>query len=142
MIDQTITEQINIEAPTSSIWNTLTTPELIKEYLFGTDTFSDWKVGSLIEFKGEFGDTAYHDKGTILKSEENQLFQYSYLSSMSGLEDLPENYAVITFSISESEDAAKLEISQKGFANEMAISHSTAMWKQVLSQIKVITERS
>ena len=36
---------INIEAPIKNVWQALTSPELIKEYLFGTDVITDWKVG-------------------------------------------------------------------------------------------------
>ena len=33
---------INIDAPTSKVWDALTKPELIKQYLFGTEVTTDW----------------------------------------------------------------------------------------------------
>lgn len=140
MIDKTIAKEITIEAPAPSVWQVLTTPSHIKKYLFGTETTSDWTVGSAITFEGNFNGVTYKDKGTILAIEVNRLFQYDYLSSMSGLEDTPENYAVITFSLQEESGSTTVTVSQKGFSSEEAIGHSEGMWTMVLGQIKEIAE--
>ncbi len=42
---------ITISVPASKIWKALTTPSIIKQYFFGTDAVSDWKVGSPLIFK-------------------------------------------------------------------------------------------
>jgi uncharacterized protein YndB with AHSA1/START domain len=41
-----------INAPTSKVWDALTKPDLIKQYLFGTKVTTDWHVGSPITYKG------------------------------------------------------------------------------------------
>ncbi len=92
--------EIEINTPVSKVWDALTNPDKIKKYFFGTNAISDWKVGDPLEFKGEWEGKEYHDKGIILKSEKNKLFQYTYLSSMSGKEDIPENYATVTYELS------------------------------------------
>ena len=43
---------ITINAPKSKVWDALTKPELIKQYLFGTEVTTDWQVGSPIIYKG------------------------------------------------------------------------------------------
>src|SRR5687767_13143574 len=95
--DITATVSINIDAPVSKVWKALTTPELIKKYFFGTEAISDWKQGSPLLFKGEWEGKTYKDKGTILEVVENKLFRYNYWSSMSGIEDKPENYVIVTY---------------------------------------------
>lgn len=35
-----------INAPPSTVWEALTKPSLIKQYLFGTEVTTDWQVGS------------------------------------------------------------------------------------------------
>ncbi|HCN84536.1 MAG TPA: ATPase, partial [Sphingobacteriaceae bacterium] len=45
---------IIIDAPVSHVWQALTDPALIKEYLFGTNTRSDWKKNSSITYTGEW----------------------------------------------------------------------------------------
>jgi len=37
---------ITINAPTSKVWEALTQPPLIKQYLFGTEVTTDWQMGS------------------------------------------------------------------------------------------------
>ena len=39
---------IEIKTPTAKVWQALIIPELIKQYLFGTEAISDWKAGSTI----------------------------------------------------------------------------------------------
>ena len=45
---------IAINAPASKVWDALTKPELIKQYLFGTEVKTDWQVGGPITYKGEW----------------------------------------------------------------------------------------
>jgi len=44
-------QSIEINATCESVWDTMTNPEKIKVYLYGTETNTDWKVGSPIVFK-------------------------------------------------------------------------------------------
>lgn len=140
MIDKTVRVEATINAEPSAIWSVLTTPAHISQYLFNTKVSTEWKVGSSIEFDGAFNGVTYHDKGTIIQIDENCILEYTYLSSMSGLDDVPENYALITFRISEEGSHTVLEVTQKGFASEEAITHSSQMWKMVVGQIKEIAE--
>ncbi len=128
------------KAPANKVWEGLTTPEMIKEYFFGTNAISDWKVGSPLLFRGEWEGKPYEDKGIILQSEKPVLFQYSYLSSWSGLEDNPENYATITYQLKETNGATELTITQSGVASEEAKTHSEENWKQVLDGLKKMIE--
>ncbi|MBS1193689.1 MAG: hypothetical protein H6R28_89, partial [Methanomicrobiales archaeon] len=45
---------VTIRAPVSRVWDALVSPALIKQYMFGTDAVSDWKVGSPITWNGEW----------------------------------------------------------------------------------------
>jgi uncharacterized protein YndB with AHSA1/START domain len=71
---------ISINAPAGKVWDALTNPEVIKQYMFGTDVISDWKEGSPIAWKGEWQEKKYEDKGTILKIERERVLQYSHFS--------------------------------------------------------------
>ena len=130
-----------ISAPAEAVWDALTDPKLIKQYFFGTDAVSDWKEGSQLEFKGEWNGKHYVDKGVILKSEPAKLFQYTYLSSFSGLDDVPENYANISYELLEDNGATTLNIKQENIANEDARKHSEENWAKVLSNLKELLEK-
>ena len=130
-----------ISVPASRVWDALTNPEIIKQYFFGTEAVSDWKEGSRLEFKGEWEGKKYVDKGEILKSEPEKLFQYTYLSSFSNLPDAPENYANITYELLEDEGETTLTIKQENVANEEARKHSEKSWEQVLKSLKDLLEK-
>lgn len=131
---------IIINASADKVWEALTTPEIIKEYFFGTDAVSDWKVGSPIIFKGEWEGKHYEDKGTILNAEPNKLFRYSYWSSMSGIEDKPENYLTITYEVTEENNNTTLTVTQENIPDEKMKEHSEQNWKKVLADLKKLLE--
>ena len=55
-----------INALRSDIWDALTTPESIKQYMFGTDVTSKFYEGSPIVWRGEWQAKVYADKSKIL----------------------------------------------------------------------------
>jgi len=131
----------NISAPASRVWDALTNPDIIKQYFFGTQAISDWKEGSSLEFKGEWDGKKYVDKGVILKSEPEKLFQYTYLSSFSNLPDLPEIYANITYELLEEDGETTVTVKQENVANEEARKHSEQNWQNVLKALKDLLEK-
>ena len=135
-----VEDSILINASPTKIWKALTDPALIKEYLFGTETITDWKVGSDLTFQGEWEGQAYKDKGHILESTPEKLLSYDYWSGFSGMEDIPENYSTITYTLEETGDNIRLRVSQKGFAKKENQEHSERGWRQVLEKIKEIAE--
>ncbi len=127
---------LEIKAPAHLVWDALVNPEKIKVYLFGTKTTSDWTIGSQIVFEGEYEGQNYRDKGVITTFLPFQVFQYSYWTEFSGLEDKQENYSLITFKIQEKESFSVLEVTQEGFPSEQAAEHSSAAWKNILEKLR------
>ena len=88
-----------VAAPAAAVWEALTNPVLVKQYMFGTDVVSDWQEGSPIVWRGEVKGRRYEDKGTILKLIPQHTLQYSHYSPLSGLPDEPQNYHTVTIEI-------------------------------------------
>ena len=130
----------NINAPLSKVWDALTKPEIIKQYFFGTDTITNWEKGSPITFKGEWEGKSYKDKGTVLDVQNNKLIKYSYWSSMSGIEDKPENYVIVTYELSGSDNNVELSITQENIPDEKMKEHSAENWRKVLANLKKLVE--
>jgi uncharacterized protein YndB with AHSA1/START domain len=135
------TVKTEINANTSKVWDALTKPELIKQYLFGTNAVSDWKVGSPLYFRGTWEGKSYEDKGTILKSEPNKIFKYSYWSSMSGIEDKPENYVDVTYQLAPKGDKTELTIIQENIPSDEMRKHSEKNWEMVMNGLKKLLEK-
>ena len=140
--DLVVSQSIDIDAGPSIVWKALTAPEIIKEYLFGTETITDWKVGSEVIFQGEFDGKKYLDRGVVKENVENELLTYSYWSSFSGSEDKPENYSLITYTLTPKEkNETTFTWTQKGYADEESYNHSKTGMDAFLKQIKEIVER-
>jgi uncharacterized protein YndB with AHSA1/START domain len=129
---------INFNAPIEKVWQGITDPAIVKQYFFGTNLKSDWKVGSRITFSGEWEGHKYVDGGTILEIDPPRLLKYSYWSSMSGTEDKPENYNNITSELSENDGVTTLVITQGGVKNREAAEHSEHNWQSVFEGLKKI----
>jgi len=131
---------IVIDAPPAQVWKALTSPNLIKKYLMGTDVSSDWKVGSSIIYTGEYQGNKYHDQGIIKKLEPEKVFQSTYLSSMSGKEDKPENYNLVTYTLKKEGSKTVITLSQDNISTEKEKEHSTQNWNWVLEKLKEVVE--
>lgn len=132
---------INIHAPIAKVWDALTNPVIIKQYMFGTDAVSDWKVGSPIVYKGSWEGKVYEDKGVIKRLEKEKVLETSYWSSFSGLPDAPENYQLVTYEVDETNGVTTLTITQSNAATEEAKAHSEKNWHMVLSTLKALLEK-
>jgi uncharacterized protein YndB with AHSA1/START domain len=131
-----------IDAPKEKVWEALTKPEIIKQYFFGTDTHTDWQPGSPVTFTGEWEGKSYEDKGTVLSVEANRFLRYDYWSSMSGIEDKPENYVIITYELQEKEEGVtRLTVTQENIPTEQMKDHSEENWNKVLGGLKTLLEK-
>ncbi|HMK04069.1 MAG TPA: SRPBCC family protein [Ferruginibacter sp.] len=131
---------INIHASIAKVWDALTRPEIIKQYFFGTNTITDWQAGSPIKFKGEWEGKSYEDKGTILEMQKNKLIKYDYWSSMSGIEDKPENYVIVSYQLSGEDDNVTVTVLQENIPDEKMKAHSAENWNKVLNGLKKVVE--
>jgi uncharacterized protein YndB with AHSA1/START domain len=141
MKDQFIAKaSITISAPASRVWEALTQPELIQQYLFGTQVTTDWNVGSAITYRGEWEGKAYEDKGEILQIEPEKLFVSTYWSAFSGLPDVPENYKTVRYELTGSADNTILTVTQDNNASQAEAEHSQQNWITVLQGLKKLLE--
>jgi uncharacterized protein YndB with AHSA1/START domain len=131
---------INIQAPASKVWEALTRPDLIKQYLFGTQVVTDWQVGSPITYQGVWQGKPYEDKGKVLQVEPGKRLVSTFWSSLSGEPDLPENYKTVHYELSPAGDGTKLTIIQDNNASQEEAEHSEQNWKMVLEGIKKLLE--
>jgi uncharacterized protein YndB with AHSA1/START domain len=143
--DLVVSKSIDINVSPAKVWEGLTNPKIIKEYLFGTETITDWKVGSDIIFQGEYGDNKefkYRDKGIVRENILNELLSYTYWSGFSGLEDKPENYSLVTYTLIDTgNNTTNFTWTQKGFGSEEGYNHSSGGMDEFLKKIKEVMEK-
>lgn len=138
----TLTAQASvfIHASAAEVWDALTNPEQIKKYLFGTEATSDWKEGSPIIYRGSWEGKTYEDKGTIKKIIPEKILQSTYWSGMSGTEDKPENYALVTYELNNENEGVRLTVTQDNCKTEESRQHSEKNWAMVLHTLKELLE--
>lgn len=133
---------IRIHSSNAKVWDALVNPEMIRQYMFGTEVVSEWKEGSPIVWKGVWEGKSYEDKGIILKIELGKTLKYSHFSPLSGLADIPENYHTLTYKLSDDGDHTLVSLSQDNNTTENDLEHSQKMWESLLAGLKKILEDS
>lgn len=136
-----VTTSTVINAPASKIWQAFTDPAMIKEYLFGTEAVSDWKVGSSITYRGEWKGKAYEDKGQIIEIIPEKKLHTTYLSGMSDKEDIPENYNNVIYEIKPEGDQNVVSVTQDNIEDEEGIKHMKENWDMMLAGMKRLLEK-
>lgn len=131
---------VTINAPAARVWEALTNPELIKQYLFGADVISDWKVGSPITYKGTYQGKAYEDKGRVLIAEPEKQLLITHWSPLSGTADLAENYHRVSYELASENGRTQLTITQDNNASQEEQERNAAFWRTVLEGMKKLLE--
>jgi uncharacterized protein YndB with AHSA1/START domain len=129
-----------IKAPAARVWEALTNPALVRQYLYGAEINSNWQQGSPITYKGEWKGKPYEDKGTILAIEPQQRLKVTHYSPLSGLPDVPENYHVVTYALAEKDGQTALTITQANNRSQEEVDESRNTWRTVLGNIKKLLE--
>lgn len=135
-----LTKTITIHCEPAAVWAALTDPEKVKQFFFGTQLHTDWKIGGPITYTGVWEGTPYEDKGTVLKFEKEKVMQHDYWSSFSGKADVPENYQVITYRLKPKKTGTLLTITQNNIGTLEQKQHSADNWGMVMGGMKKMLE--
>lgn len=136
-----VKRSIIINARAADVWKTITDPESIKKYFFGTNVRTDWKEDSPIAYWGIYKGKDYEDKGKITKIEKEKRLEHTHWSSLSGTEDKPENYFDVVYELEEKENHIVLAVTQVGLMSEDSYKHSAENWEGVLLRLKELVEK-
>jgi uncharacterized protein YndB with AHSA1/START domain len=137
-----VSQSIAINAPAAAVWHALTNSAKISTYLFATETITDWQPGSPITFKGEFEGKEHIDKGNVIENEAGKLLKYDYWNSFSEMEDLPQNYSIVTYTLTPVDDnTTTLTWAQEGFYDaDWATEFAMYLETETLPKVKMAAE--
>tara|TARA_R110000796_G_scaffold250788_2_gene380568 strand:- start:69886 stop:70308 length:423 start_codon:yes stop_codon:yes gene_type:complete len=105
--------RIEINAELDKVWAALTKPELVKQWQYGSELTTDWKIGSKISFKNEWESKVFEQYGTVLAFNPNKNLKYSLFFPRPDLEDKPENYFEMEYRLTPINSKTLLEIIQE-----------------------------
>ena len=136
----TATKSTVIAATPQRVWEALTDPAQVKQYMWGSEVVSDWQQGSPLVYRGVWEGKPFEDKGTILEIDPPRLMRTNYFSPLSGKPDVPENYAEVTYPLREVSGGTELTVTQSNIVDEKARDHSEANWGMALEGIRKVIE--
>lgn len=135
------TTSVTIDAPAAKVWDALTSPDKVKQYMHGTEMSTDWKEGSPIRWRGVWQGRAYEDKGEVLEVKPQKLLRYTHWSPMGASEDRPENYHTVTYKLSGEDGTTLLTLIQDNNpSQEEAEKMASNNWAPVLQGLKKTAE--
>ncbi|HEX2404813.1 MAG TPA: SRPBCC family protein [Acidimicrobiia bacterium] len=129
-----------IDAPKEQVWEALTEPDSISQYMFGAKVTTDWKEGSPITWEGEWEGQRYEDKGTVREVHPPQVLEYSHFSPLTGLPDVPANYHTVRIEVVEAGPATRVTLIQDNNETAEAKDHSEGNWQTMLDGLKEVVE--
>lgn len=104
---------IRINASKEKVWRALTEPAHVKSWQYGSDLTTDWKPGSDIRFRTAWEDKVFEQWGKVLEVKPYDLIRYSLFAPRPGLDDLPENYFIMNYVLTDGNGYTELKITQE-----------------------------
>lgn len=143
-----ITNSIAIHAAPEQVWDALVNPAKTKMYMFGCETVSDWVVGSPLLWHGVYeGQEMVFVKGNIVAYNPPMCLAYTTFDPNSSIEDIPENYLTVTYSLSGVPTETILTVTQGDYATVAdgarrykESSNNGEGWNPILVEIKKLVE--
>jgi uncharacterized protein YndB with AHSA1/START domain len=104
---------VHIEAPREAVWRVLTEPDYVKQWQYGSVLETDWTIGSPIRFTSTWDGQTFEQWGTVLAVASPSELRYSLFAPRPELEDKPENYFTMTYSLRVDAAGTALVITQE-----------------------------
>ena len=138
---KTSSSTINIAASAKKVWRALTSPDLVKQWQYGSDLLTTWAVGTSIVFRNEWNGQVFEQKGTVIEFSPESRLKYSLFFPRPDLQDIPENYFFMTYELTENNGITTLIIRQEDPRSSLAEESSSGDdGPNVLSDLKELVE--
>lgn len=134
--------KLTIHATAERVWDTLTKPEFIKLWQYGSVLQTTWEVGSKIKFVTEWDGKIFEQWGEVLEFTAPQKLRYSLFAPRPGLEDKAENYFEMIYILTAGDEETKLEIIQEDMRPGALQEKEQGEENPILKMLKEIAEAS
>jgi uncharacterized protein YndB with AHSA1/START domain len=135
------TASTTVDAGRTAVWTALTDPAQVKQWFFGTDLETDWTPGSPITWSGEWEGKPYEDKGEVVAVDEPSRLEVTHYSPLAGLEDVPESYHTLVYTLADSDRGTEVTITQDNNGDQAEADRNAENWSQMLAALKEHLEK-
>jgi uncharacterized protein YndB with AHSA1/START domain len=133
---------IKLNASLDKVWDTITKPELVKLWQYGSDLLTSWEIGSDIKFRTAWEDKVFEQWGKVLEFRKNEVLKYSLFAPRPDLEDKPENYFIMSYVLTQIDGQTKLEIIQEDNRPNAVQEEPQGEETPILQSLKDVAETS
>ncbi|MBK8391235.1 MAG: SRPBCC domain-containing protein [Saprospiraceae bacterium] len=131
---------VQIKASKEKVWQAITDPDHVKSWQYNSELITTWKVNESINFSTPFGDSIYKQWGTVIAFQPYDMVKYSLFAPRPGMEDLPENYFIMTYVLTAIDEGTELEIIQEDNRPNAIQEDKQGEENPVLMALKVLSE--
>ncbi|MCJ0743419.1 SRPBCC family protein [Pedobacter montanisoli] len=132
--------RLTINATPQKVWDALTQPELVKLWQYGSDLQTSWQPGSKIRFTTKWQDKVFEQWGTVLEFSPTAKLRYNLFAPRPDLEDKPENYFEMIYTLTADNGQTKLEIIQEDNRSNAVQEKEQGEENPILQTLKQIAE--
>jgi uncharacterized protein YndB with AHSA1/START domain len=133
--------RVAVAATPERVWQALTDPDEIAQYMFGSRVETDWQPGSPITWSGEYDGRPYQDKGEVLEAVPGKRLAVTHYSALGGDADLPENYHTVRYELAATGSGTTLTLTQDGSTSEEQARQFSRNWQGMLDGLRQVVER-
>ena len=134
-----------IAATPAVVWRALTEPALMRHWMgepeMQVEIQTEWTVGGPFVVRG-FHHVQFEGRGTVRTFEPGRALEYTQLSSVSRLPNVPENHHVIGFALAAQGDRTSLTLTLREFPTHTIYKHLDFYWRTTLEILKQFVERN
>jgi uncharacterized protein YndB with AHSA1/START domain len=139
-----LTYKLPIKSSPNTIWDALTRHGQMKQWMgepeMDLEISTSWEEGTPFILRG-FHHIRFENTGTVLKYKPFTLLSYNYLSSISRLPEIPENYCVLTFELTPLGNQTELSLTVTTFPTETIHKHLAFYWRAAVQLLKNFVEQ-
>lgn len=140
---QPFNKTIIIEAHTSEVWQALTTPALMQQWMSETpiEVITTWQVGTPFTISGPWYKSKFENYGKVLQYVPERMLSYSHLSSLSRLPLTDENACIFSFELTPLKGHTSLSFTASNFPTEAIYRHIVFYWNVTLELLKKFVQQ-
>lgn len=140
-----IRHSILINTNRERVWDALTNPDKVQQYMFGSRCRSNWQGGNPVEYYMlQEGKEITIVHGQVIKVEPHSYLEHTIFPTGSDFEDIPKNHLITIYQLEKDDGSTLLTVLQRGFetvANgEARYQDASQGWDAILIQLKEVAE--
>jgi uncharacterized protein YndB with AHSA1/START domain len=137
---------VHVNAAPEAVWDALTNPAKIAQYMYGAIARTDWQPGSSVHYYfSQKGQEMLVVKGEVTRAEAPRYLEHTLFPTTWQLPDLPENYLTAVYQLTPAADGTHLTVIQHDFSRvaegEKRYNDAANGWTEILPKIVAVAER-